>query len=544
MVPERSRPGSTGALLCALAVYAGFVGCGQGEGGESHDGPTGTLVGPISGVSFETETHSGVTNGVGMFRYEDGERVRFFIGDTVLGETLADAEVSLFDLVSDPTPPTGNDTISRSLLNRCSPLVAVVNMAAFLQSLDQDGNPANGIEIASDVAALFESVRVDFAQGVFSFGKDRDLRAVLSQSNSAQLFEGHRRVRSGAFAIEDLYASLGVDASLSLVSLYEDDRGADGEIDSVRRDIYDERAQATYGYRDSDANGEPDATGRTEYDEYGNVVLSEFDWDGDGDVDQITRRVFSQDGDLIRTEIDSDGDGDADLVTTSSYDEIGRVLSVEDRDGGVYPVRLVTYSYDDDARKTVVREDEGGDGSIESITTRFYDESGHLLLAEVDTGNDGTINRRDRFESDARGNTLLRESDRDGDGHLDDVETLEYDGMCRRTYQEERQGDGTLERTTTTVYDEAGREVSRITDSDGDRTPDSIKSYRYDEDGALVFSSEDDDADGIPSSTETLEYVSGALSRVVSDQDADGSPDRIEYYTSESTEGWAYVFDL
>jgi hypothetical protein len=53
----------------------------------------------------------------------------------------------------------------------------------------------------------------------------------------------------------------------------------------------------------------------------------------------------------------------------------------------------------------------------------------------------------------------------------------------------------------------------------------------------------DDDPDGTPNWTQSLEYTDGALSRGVTDQEADGTPDRIEHYTSDATEGWVALFD-
>ncbi len=539
------------SLGCVLALGLGLAGCGQGSGdnggagGAGETGMTGTLLGgPISGVSFETETHSGVTSEDGTFRYEEGETVRFFIGDTVLGETEGRQEITLFDLVSNAEPLKGEDTISAAVFNRCHPLVSVINMEAFLETLDQDNNPGNGIRITSEIAALFEGASIDFAQRIFDFRQDRDLRTALSRANAEELFESHRQVRSGAYAAQGLYASLGIDAELFVVLRYERDEGADDSIDSISESQYDERAQNIRFSRDSDANGEPDSINTSEYDENGHQLRSVSDTDGDGNPNRITRNVYNEDGDRIRTERDSDGDGDVDSTTTTSYDDIGRLLRhEEDEDNNGTPDRIVTYWYDDDARQNGSREDEDGDGLIDRSTTNFFDENGYLIRRDVDAGDDGTVNSRDLNEVDPRGNTTRRERDRDGDGELDDIDIFEYNEMCLRTYQEEQEGDGTVNRTTTTVYDEAGRQLSRSTDSDADGMPDSIDTNEYDDSGKRVFSADDNDADGAPDSTQTFEYTNGALSRVLTDQDADGMPDRIEYYTSQATNGWVRLID-
>ncbi|MBW1757080.1 MAG: hypothetical protein JRJ80_13030 [Deltaproteobacteria bacterium] len=229
---RRSWLTSSVALACVLALSSGLTGCGESQGGDGGAGGTGgagltgiLVGGPISGVSFETETHSGITTENGTFRYEEGETVGFFIGDTVLGETQGKEEVSPFDLVPNAEPLKGQDTLSRAASNKCNPLVSVINMAAFLQTLDQDDNLDNGVRITSEVATLFEGVSIDFAQNIFGFRRDRDLRTVLSQANGQDLFASHRQVRSGAFAMQDLYASLGLDAELFVVLRYERDDG-------------------------------------------------------------------------------------------------------------------------------------------------------------------------------------------------------------------------------------------------------------------------------------------------------------------------------
>ena len=543
MNTERSQPISSAALACLLAASSVLVSCGTG--GEGDAGLTGTLLGgPVSGVSFETETHSGVTAADGTFRYEEGEIIRFFIGDTLLGETEAKEEVSPFDLVPNAVPLKGDDTISRAASNECDPFVPVINMTAFLATLDQDDDLDNGINITGDVSALFEGVAIDFAQNIFGFRRDHALRTVLSQANGQGLFESHRQVRSGAFAMQRLYATLGLDAGLFVFTVFERDGDADGVIDSRNESQYDERAQLVSSSRDADGDGVLDSTSTSEYDAHGRRVRREFDSDGDGSPNRITRTVYNDDGDPTRTESDSDGDGDVDSVTTTSYDDIGRALRDEsDGDNSGTPDRIVTYWYDDDANQRGSREDEGADGSIDRSTISFLDENGDLIRTEADIGDDGTVNSRNTFERDARGDVTRRESDRDGDGQLDDIDLTEYNEMCLRTYDEAQEGDGTVERTTTTTYDDVGRRLSRSTDSDADGIPDSIDTYQYDESGNLVFSATDSDGDGTPDSTTTYEYVDGARSRGASDREADGPPHPKDHHTSEATKGWVYVLN-
>ena len=77
--------------------------------------------GPVQGVGYASGELSGITGFDGGFRYEEGQPVRFFIGDIELGEAIEGKPViSPVDLVA-------NGSVD-------SP--AVINIARLLQSLD------------------------------------------------------------------------------------------------------------------------------------------------------------------------------------------------------------------------------------------------------------------------------------------------------------------------------------------------------------------------------------------------------------------------
>jgi hypothetical protein len=76
---------------------------------------------PVQGLGYESGGVSGMTGDDGGFRYEPGQRVRFFIGDITLGEAKqGEPVITPVDLVPGATVD--------------SP--AVVNIARLLQSLD------------------------------------------------------------------------------------------------------------------------------------------------------------------------------------------------------------------------------------------------------------------------------------------------------------------------------------------------------------------------------------------------------------------------
>ncbi|MDM8518089.1 serine hydrolase domain-containing protein [Desulfobacterales bacterium HSG16] len=86
----------------------------------------------VQGLEYESGDQFGITDEHGTFSYEVGKKVTFRIGNIVLGTAPANPEMTPLDLV------TGADTYKNT---------TVTNMARFLQSLDEDKNPDNGITI-------------------------------------------------------------------------------------------------------------------------------------------------------------------------------------------------------------------------------------------------------------------------------------------------------------------------------------------------------------------------------------------------------------
>jgi hypothetical protein len=84
----------------------------------------------VEGLRFETPTQSGFTDANGIFKYINGEAVSFFIGDIMLGTSPGITRLTPMNLVpGDSSNPQ------------------VINILRFVQSLDEDNNPDNGIRI-------------------------------------------------------------------------------------------------------------------------------------------------------------------------------------------------------------------------------------------------------------------------------------------------------------------------------------------------------------------------------------------------------------
>lgn len=137
MRPEKLQ---IGFALLAVFWLSGGTDCTMsgtsGTGSENDNGRGGGLTvvvgnqgrlvdAPVQGVSYSSGSISGVTGADGEYEYEQGQRIRFLIGDILLGSTANGKPLlTVLDLVDSGSIDTP----------------AVINTARLLQSLDSDPN--------------------------------------------------------------------------------------------------------------------------------------------------------------------------------------------------------------------------------------------------------------------------------------------------------------------------------------------------------------------------------------------------------------------
>jgi len=150
-----------------LLIFALFLSAcgGGGDGSSPTTTPTvksGVLVdAPIEGVSYQSTSNSGLTDATGTYQYTDGEVITFSIGNLILGSiNQGKGVVTPLDLGNSQT---------------------AINIARFLQSIDVDADPNNGITITPSMqTALADlSVSLDFNQASVDFSADTVLATVL-----------------------------------------------------------------------------------------------------------------------------------------------------------------------------------------------------------------------------------------------------------------------------------------------------------------------------------------------------------------------------
>ncbi|MFH0708851.1 MAG: hypothetical protein V2A75_01460 [Pseudomonadota bacterium] len=159
------------AIGLVSSVLTAFIltGCGGGSGGtvDPNTGiSTATFIdSPVSGLEFESATQVGVTDSKGNFIYKEGESITFHIGNLYLGSAKPkNGKITPLDIVNTTDM---NDA-------------RVIRILQTLQTLDGDGNPANGIDInltvRNDIKA--HTTRVDLNS---STSTDSDVFTIINK---------------------------------------------------------------------------------------------------------------------------------------------------------------------------------------------------------------------------------------------------------------------------------------------------------------------------------------------------------------------------
>jgi hypothetical protein len=164
--------------ILIVGLFAGLVACGGGSSSsndndndnDSSNTQTGVFLdSPVANIGYRTETLEGVTNSLGEYDYVDGETVTFFIGDLELPPVTAAGTVT-------PLGLAGSGDTSDS---------TVVNIIRLLQTLDEDGNPDNGITITE--TAKNAATQVDFELAITDFESSSAVTNLVANSGSSNV---------------------------------------------------------------------------------------------------------------------------------------------------------------------------------------------------------------------------------------------------------------------------------------------------------------------------------------------------------------------
>ncbi|MAY35178.1 MAG: hypothetical protein CMN84_03655, partial [Spongiibacteraceae bacterium] len=394
---------------------------GSGSGGGSSTRSGQFVDGPVKGLSYSRPNNDEVfqTPAIGSFSYLDGETLTFFLGNITLG---------------DVTPSTAFIT-PNDFGN------AAIGIARFLQTLDADSNPSNGIQLSAAVRAAAEnfSGSVDFTDLEGS-----DLADFARSANGGPA----RQLISAENADTHLQATLD-DIKDGQIDY---DGGADSDEDGVN-DAVDKcpttSGNANFaGCPDSDAlaaddDGDGIANGMdncpatanedqldTDGDQRGDACDLDDDNDGLLDEDEATKDTNPTQAD---TDLDGIGDGDDNCPLSANEEQLdtdldgeGDVCDDDDDNDGVkdeedaFPLDpSEDTDTDGDGVGNNADEDDDGDGvpdeedafPLDPTETTDTDGDGIGNNADPDDDGDGVDDGDDAFPLDPN-----ESSDSDGDG--------------------------------------------------------------------------------------------------------------------------------
>ncbi len=195
-----------------------FLGCGGGGGGGSEELKTASATyvdSPVSGVEYECGSVKGVTNEVGGFIYEVGKDCKFKVGD------IAFKTIKSYELEN------GKIILENSSV-----------VASLLQTLDIDGDPANGITITEEIREKLKGYKVTALD-------DETIQSVYEKVKDANGYDG--KYFSKTEALMNLIASQtqlfkSLVASKTLYAVSSDEEG----VEELKVEVDPEASSITY----------------------------------------------------------------------------------------------------------------------------------------------------------------------------------------------------------------------------------------------------------------------------------------------------------
>jgi len=461
---------------------------------------TGTFVdSPVSGLAYTTETQSGLTNELGEFRYNEGETVTFSIGNTVLGLAPGDDVITPFDLTGIKALDAEIEIINSLRSSTANSYDRAINIAALLQTLDKDGNPDNGIDLAEA-----DSTLSDLSIPLFVKALAFENQVELTQAKSEL---GITRTRDFGATVKHLYSSLDIEIS----SQHTAQQVSKSNWDLLESISFEYTTDGKVASRSTDENndGEADITQIFDYDAQGNLTsinntstqtLETLDYNDQSNlVSRFTDNDSAPDLEesydylndkLERFELDRGADGTVDSATQYSYGADGQLSGYElDKDGDNLADSVASFSYENNEVSRYT-EDSNNDGSPNTIIAYTYDTQGNRLAQNISHDIDGTEFTTSKFKYDANNHPIRYEVDQNQDGTPEYIESYQNNKDGQRTvYKRDNEGDGVWDFVAQYFYDINGNRIRMIEDSDGNGIVD--KTWEADFQAAVLDNSWD-----------------------------------------------------
>lgn len=177
-------------LICTIIGCLSLIGCNGSSSSTDSTAQTGTFIdSAVSNIDYKTASHSGVTDTSGKFTYESGESITFSIGTITFPPVTATNIVTPLTIAQ--TTDVNDDT--------------VINISRFLQTIDSDGDPSNGITIADELKAAnsTNSGTIDFTADPDSFATNNVVTNVITDAGATELVTRSNALTHLATSLEE-----------------------------------------------------------------------------------------------------------------------------------------------------------------------------------------------------------------------------------------------------------------------------------------------------------------------------------------------------
>lgn len=487
-----------------LVVLVSFLSaCGGSSSSQEASKGVYQDAGVVSGLQYKTPTQSGVTDQNGNFRYLPGEMVEFSVSNIPIGQALGAPTVTTFDLVGS-TPAVSslgiplNNPMYRAFQH-------AVNISLFLQTLDDDANPANGISIPAAVNQVAASAPIDFnpwylEQDILNAYSNFDdyppFKVFVGSCRAQGIWGGAKAIKRQGIAANALYAGLGVMPSVYLATktLHESSQSYIGAY----TDQFEYHKSGLMAKNSSfDANGDLFYTQTKTYDENGNLINEIF-----------TSRSYGS------GRVENTYDHNGNLIATRSLDDAGatlyRLISTYDINGN----RISDEYYDESgARTNTSLSSYNKNGTL--AKTDVYDENNEMRVSITYTYNDMLLKTAETFKNVAdqtewsatytyNKNLKLVRHDFTLNGASDGYALTNYDQLGNPIEYIGMSADGTQTYREVSTFDVYGYRLT-LTSYGSDNQQSGVNNFIYDSNGSLINS---EYSDGINTSSSKSTFIS------------------------------------
>ncbi len=501
---------------------------------------SGKFVGsPISGLSYSTDSQSGMTDESGGYKFKAGETISFSLGDISIGDGIAaQKELTVLELINGAQLYTNYGqvkklyeapvtSVEKKTLNRFS------NTLTLLLAFDQDGNWANGISIHPELANSLAFSQLDLSEDLYDFSDNSELKAIAHSAVALSLLNKVATPKLG-IALDHYYQTQEIAHQFAVLYSESVDDNADGVDERSQTYTYDSQGNKLTESSDDNNDGIVDSRYHYTYNEQSDQLTSSSDSNADGVMNRISTTTYDNNGNAVSSTTDTDGDGQADSSSQDIYDETGKVVIHNyDSDANDIIDSVTSYTYSTKHELLTDSYDGDVDGIADRIYINSYDVDGNRIENSYDSNGDGLRESFYTYTYDAQGNQLTNFSDSNADDIPDRKITYTFDTDGNQlSYSFDNDADGTPETFTVSTYDTDGNKLSYRSDTTGDGLVNKTASYTYNAFSQKITYSQDSDADSIPDRINVYSYdVNGNYQSTTIDSDANGTVDRIFSYT-------------